>query len=162
MESCITEICLNFRPEWPRTFAPLFFNYNNWYLINVLYSTNVHNRKNIVLQTSSQLFLEAFDFRHKRKGNLRGCAFNFLIIDTCYKRTKKHFWLVMGRILWRSEWRHRVDCRCLWFLITVMYSLQHHSFCNSVSQVFPGRRLFTQCRYNSKQILEQQICYNRN
>jgi len=49
MESWITEICLNFRLEWPRTFAPLFLNYNNWYLINVLYSTNAHNSKNIVL-----------------------------------------------------------------------------------------------------------------
>lgn len=79
MESWITEICLNFRPEWPRTFAPLFLNYNNWYLINVLYSTNARNRKNIVLQASSQLFVEAFDFRHKRKGDLGGCAINFLV-----------------------------------------------------------------------------------
>lgn len=79
MESWITKICLNFRPEWPRTFAPLFLNYNNWYLINVLYSTNARNRKNIVLQASSQLFVEAFDFRHKRKGDLGGCAINFLV-----------------------------------------------------------------------------------
>lgn len=58
----------------------------------------------------------------------------------------------MGKILWRSEWRQRVGWRYLWFLNTVMSTLQHRSLSKSVIPVLASRRLFTQREHNLKQI----------